>query len=334
VTEIMLTTLFLFLSIVTTDPVRPLTSKHAEPVLGLAVSPDRTQLASLSRDGTILIWDIKAQREMHRFTTSKLARTIAWPELRRLLTAGSLGVDVVDPATGKVQASHRVGQRSDAAAISPDGRFAAVANTHFTGMLIDTTTGKSIKPYPAPSESTYAMDISSDSGLLALAGRSPDPDAITLLETKTFTAVLQWQTRLKDAVGLRFAPNNQLLASTGDSDVVNLWHVADGTLAYTLPLAQPRAATLGFSPDSRCLVACSGVPAFQLAPHHYGYIPPDSARHDKGTPTLQCWDLTTRKQTWRSPTLASWATSILFLDDRRFVTGHYDGTLRFWDVSR
>lgn len=314
------------------DPVRPLEGRHPQAVLGLAVSPSGGQMASLSRDGTILIWDLKSQRPLARHSVSKLALTIIWPQPDRLVTVGAMAFEVLDTNTGKISVKHTIGKRSDAGAISLDGRFAAVGNTHFTGRIMDAVTGKSLKPYPSTVEWSYAMDVSADNSLLAIGGCSPDDDSISLYETKGFTSQRHWQTKLKGAVGLRFSPNSKLIACSGLGDVAKVWKIEDGSLLHSFSVAHTHAPTLGFSSDSRLLVVCSGVPSFQLYPHHYDYAPPEDAKNDKPTPILQCWNLATKEEIWRSEMFSSWATSLRFVNNRSFITGHYDGTVRFWEL--
>lgn len=314
------------------DPVRPAHAQHPTAVKSLTLSPDLSQLASLSRDGTILIWDIKTRKELRRFASSNLALCLAWLQPSQLVALGAITLDSFDPATGKLLARHKVGQRSDCAALASDGRFAAVANTHFAGKLLDPATGNEIKPFPAPSEWTYAMDASPDSRLLALAGNNPDSDGIAILETSRFTNLREWPTRQKHSVALRFSPDGKLLASAGAPNVVKLWNTADGSQAGSLQLAHTHAASLAFSPDGSMLLVCSGVPPHQLLPHHFDYPLPDDARNVKTTPQLQCFSLKNNEELWHSPTLPAWASAIHFINNTRFVTGHYDGTIQFWDL--
>lgn len=317
------------------DPVRPWSSKHPDAVLGLALSPDNKQLASLSRDGQVLIWDVKTQKVIHDFTSPRLAVALAWPEASTLYSIGSMGLANIQPTAGKILTLKRIERRIDAGVISPDGRFAAVGNTHFVGQLLNASSGERLMPYPAPTEWSYAMAVSPDSKLLAIGGCNPGPDAITLLETKGFTTVRGWPTKLKDAFGLRFAPNGKLLASVGDSDVVKLWNVADGSLAQSFPLAQHGAVAVAFSPDNKYLVVCSGVPVKQLSPNHFDINHNDNSKTSKPIASyLQLWSLETNKVIWRSDALTTWATSVTFLPTGQFVTGNQDGTVRFWIMPK
>ncbi len=325
--------LSLLLPLSPADPVRPLPIRHPEAVVGLALCPDRAQFASLSRDGLVILWDIKTRKDLNSFSSPRSAVAIQWLQPRKLVTAGSMGLATLDPVAGKVLSLNTINQRTDAGAISPDGRFAAVGNTHFVGQLLSVETGNSLKPYPAPAEWTYAMDISADSTLLAIGGRNPDPDAITLLETKEFTTIRQWPIKLKDAFGLRFSPNHQYLASVGDGDVVKLWNVADGSLAQSYPLAQPGAIAVCFSPDGKRLAVSSGVPVQRLAPSHFDINPQEQANAIKPTASfVQVWNLVTNKEVWRSEALTTWATSLMLLPNGCLVAGSQDGSVRFWTL--
>jgi len=311
------------------DPVG--SSKHPQAVVGLAVSPAGDQLASLSPDGVVLIWDLKTSHELRRWNVSRLAVTIAWPQSDRLIAVGAIAVDVLDPTTGKSVLRHEVGQRTDAAAVSPDGRFVAAANTHFVGRLIDVATGKPLCPFPAPEESTYAMAVSPDSALLALTSRNPDPETITLLETRTFSSVRHWPTGLTDAVGLCFSPDGQLLASAGEGNEIKLWALTGGDAKRIFTMALPGAVALDFSRNSRRLAVGCGVPVPPLRPNSYAQSLTETISRVQSRPLIQCFDVATGKEVWSSPTLKSWVTSIRFLPDGRLVTGHNDGTVRFWD---
>lgn len=315
------------------DPVRGPSAKHPEAVRALALSPDRGRVTSLSGDGQVIVWDVKTQKDVFAFPSVRSAVAMCWLQPGKLITVGAGGLANIDPVAGKVLTLKKIERRTDAGAISPDGRFAVVGNTHFNGALLDVETGNSLKPYPAPAEWSYAMDVSADSSLLAIGGRNPDPDAITLLETKNFTMLRQWPTQLKDAFGLRFAPNGKLLAGVGDSNVVKVWNVADGSLVQSFSLAQPGGVAVCFSPDSKYVAVCCGVPVQQLAPSHSDSSPQQpSPSSKKATSYVQVWNLETKQEVWRSPALTTWGTSIVFAENHRLVTGHQDGTVRFWAV--
>jgi WD40 repeat protein len=330
---LLLLTLWLFLTPV--DPVQPHPPKHREAVMGLSLSPDGKQVASLSRDGLLYLWDVKAQTAVQEIVTPRLAVALRWLQPGKLITVGSMSLANIDPRAGKVLTMKRIDQRSEAGAITPDGRFAAVGNTHFVGRLLNVETGEAIKPYPAPSEWSYAMDITADSSLLAIGGRNPGPDTITLVETKDFTTVRHWPTHLKNAFGLRFAPDGKSLVSVGDDEEVKVWNGADGSLAQSFPLSQPGAFAACFSPDSKYLAVCCGVPVKQLAPSHFELHPNGTTPSDrvKGS-FVQVWNLKTKQEVWRSEPLTTWATSILFIANDRIVTGHYDGRVQFWVIPK
>ncbi|HWB04048.1 MAG TPA: hypothetical protein VG796_13555 [Verrucomicrobiales bacterium] len=321
--------LALLLTLVSAVAAEPLPPKHPEAVVAIALSPDRTQAASLSRDGLIIIRDCKTGKEVRGFSSPRLAVSMRWLQQGKLITAGASGLAHIDPDSGKVLTLQPYNKRADTGAISPDGRFAAVANTHFTGHLFDIETGAALKPYPAPAESSFAMDISNDGKLLAIGGRGPDPDTLTFIETKGFTTVRQWPAALPAAFALCFSPDGKFLASAGDSEVLKVWKVDNGSLVRTLTLARPGALAVGFSPDGQSLAVCSGVPVKQLGP---GHLTLTSGTPPSPVSSLQVWNLTSWKETWHSDTFSVWATCLLWLDAAHLCSGHADGTVRFWNT--
>jgi WD40 repeat protein len=105
---------------------------HTESVNRVAFDQDGKLLASVSRDGTARIWDVKAKKELHKLalknTTHKEAVDVTFsPDGKLVATADNTEVKLWDAATGKeVRTLETKLKGPSCVAFSPDGKHIAV----------------------------------------------------------------------------------------------------------------------------------------------------------------------------------------------------------------
>jgi hypothetical protein len=83
----------------TNDPTPVRLEGHSDLVTGLAASPDGSQLASTSNDGTLAVWEVGTGRVSWRFPLPTRARSVIWhPSGEPIVITTSGQVYQIDPA--------------------------------------------------------------------------------------------------------------------------------------------------------------------------------------------------------------------------------------------
>src|SRR5262249_23707047 len=121
------------------------------PIMGLAVSPDGTRLATASDEGSIKIWDAATRKEVRTIpisiTSSNMLRLPGFrPDGKRLVApTGDHLARVWDVSSGQEVLTLR-GHADEvtAAAFSPDGTRIATTSWDKTAKLWDAATGKEL----------------------------------------------------------------------------------------------------------------------------------------------------------------------------------------------
>ncbi|MCX5793521.1 MAG: phospholipid carrier-dependent glycosyltransferase [Elusimicrobia bacterium] len=140
--------------------------------------------------------------------------------------------------------------RLNAVAVSPDGRWAAVAGTG----------GVSVRALPglAPLREldggldVYAAAVSPDGKYLAAGGLDR---TVRLWRTGDWTLYRTLKGNKWSVRSLAFSPDGTRLASGGADGTVRLWNAADGKPLWAQPAHAGAVNALAFSPDGRLLVS-------------------------------------------------------------------------------
>ncbi len=191
---------------------------HRSPFNQLALSPDGRLIAGANWDSLVLVWDAQTGRELHRF----------------------LG------HTNSV----------NALAFSPDGKHIASVGpgrTLDSGELRvwDVARGVHLYQQQFTGGVATAAAYSPDSGLLAVGMSTRQ---IHLLKPLTGEAIRVLDDQQGGGMALSFSPDSHRLASTGSSNVVNVWDVATGKLHSSF-LSRPGGSfrAVAYSPDGQRL---------------------------------------------------------------------------------
>ena len=203
---------------------------HAQPVFSLAFSPNNHLLASGSIDHTARLWDMST-----------------WTPKFTLNGHSAQVVDVAFTAEG--------------ATLETVGYDPAIR-------LWDTSNGQSTATQQKTSDGTDALHVSnlvvvfSADGETLAYGTDDGPN-IFLWDMKASTQKTI-QTNYSQSEGgyagpsaLAFSPDGKTLASTASDNTIQLWNVADGTLAATAagPQGAIYSAALAFSTDGKTLAS-------------------------------------------------------------------------------
>jgi RNA polymerase sigma factor (sigma-70 family) len=317
---------------------------HTEAVTRLAFAPDGRLLASMAKDHTARLWDVRTARLQHMLPTG-LSRFLAFtPDGRHLLLPPwGLGETVLrkwDVATGQTDGGFTLADTKEFMAssgsremrVTVDGRKVLLL-TFKNGrrgdecMLSgwDLASGKCLEHRRVPWAETSLL---TGDGQRVLAFDSPYR-SVRVLDLATAKALIAFAPeRRRDAdddgdCDLALSPDDRLMAArvryrrfssgTTTDGVLSLGEMATGRQLLHLPLAGP--ALFAFSADSRLLVvaladrvrlweAASGQEIGHL--HMPGAVAPDA-------PCAEALAL--------SP------------DGRTLATGHADSSILFWDAT-
>lgn len=197
---------------------------HTNWVNAVDWSPDGTQIASSSDDGTVQVWDAVTGREISNYRLGAYKRAVAWsPDGKRLAAGGSdCRVHVWDVAE-----QHEILQytgHSDliwALSWSPDGRY-IVSGGGYTGI------------------SGYKRDFT-----------------LHIWDTTTGKCILTYKGHLMEVQAIQWSPDGKYIASGGNNNAVQVWDPVTGRHIYTFTKHTHYVKTLEWSSDSRRLASGS-----------------------------------------------------------------------------
>jgi WD40 repeat protein len=306
---------------------------YSEPVRSLAFLPDSKRLVSLSRDGTVTLWDTATGRELHMFKgpSGKLLSFAFSPE-GKFAASGSDGktITVWDAVTGKV--SHTVQENSGgwvvALAFSPDGsRFASASSdlslesTTWDSWITlrDAATGTRLRRFYLSRQGPACSLAFSPDGKQLASGHydfdGRDIYTVNLWDAVTGKELLTLKGHVCVVRSVAFSPDGRSLASRSGDKTIKLWDTATGKVLLTLDGRPDVGRSVAFSPDGKSL-ASGG---------------------DGGA--VKVWDTATGKLLFTLDGRSKCVRSLAFSPDGKLLaagsdaSGSDDGTIRIWDVS-
>ena len=342
----------------------------AEGLTSVAFSPDGTQLAAASLDGTVRLWSVRAAIPVllgnfsgHRYQVERIAFS---PDGATLASASDDGtIDLWD--TRGVILGGNVNS-SDALEFSPDGKTLAVStglSGHFVIALYSLPVGKLAGLLPV--SGLAALAFSPDGKTLAVAPTNMRGDPVEVWNLATRRMTGQVTTGFTGRIqSIAFSPDGTLLATSADNDgIVQVWSTArltrvaafSDTQQSPFPPQFGGVFMLAFSPDGRLLAVVGtdglarvfSVPGFSLLdalqlPDSTSSLAfsPDGRElafgNSDGNVYLYSVPATythlNNQITYRGAFSASSKEifSVEFLSDDSLVAGGADSVVRFWNV--
>ncbi len=256
----------------------------ADGLTTMAFSPDGTQLASGSLDGTVRLWDVRNPQAPpfllgnfsgHRFNVEHVAYS---PDGATLASASDDGTIGLWDTRGMILGG--AANSSDALSFSPDGKTLAVSTStagHAIIAMYSMPAQKLVAQLPAAG--IAALSFSPDGKTLAVASANMPGDPVELWNVATHRMTGRFTTGLTTRINsIAFSPDGTLLAVSGLQDTtIQVWSAARLTRVAAFSDTQETTFPpqlgggvfmLAFSPDSRLLavVGIDGIIRFYSVP--------------------------------------------------------------------
>ncbi len=281
---------------------------HTTPLIGVAYSPDGKRLATIGKDGTVIVWGSTTGRELLNLP----------------------GATPLEDSYGP--------QRL---AFSPDGTLLASSDSNLVKVW-DSASGKALRTLTGHTAEVWAVAFSRDGKRLATGGVDA---AVQVWEVAT-GRLLRTLSGHTDAIELlTFSPDGIRLASASDDGTLKVWDSVAGGLIFEL--ASP-PISVAFSPDGtrlavgapagvRVLDSISGQDLLTIPAGTGAFVfSPDWARLvtiSEGT-EARVWDARTGQVlltlSGHTQRLADAAFSP---DGKHLATASFDQTARVWDIT-
>jgi WD40 repeat protein len=227
--------------------------------VGVAFAPDGNTLASVDRDGLVIVWDIAERGEQSRITVPKNAGAgtnclVYSPDGRVIATSHG----VYETSTGRQVADFNArNEWLNASAIyglafSADSTRLATANAHGRSVVLETATWSLIEKADLNPRQFISVSFAPD-GKQLVTGEDGGTVQLWSAEPLRPTAVLGKHTaRIKSVA---FSPDSTEVVSAGDDKTIALWNVANRSLVTRIGLHTSPVYAVAFSPDGQQLVS-------------------------------------------------------------------------------
>ncbi len=279
---------------------------HKDWVMGVAVSPDGSMIASAGADNKVRLWSLS--RGSLRQTMGAGSRTntsVAFSPSGNLVAAGSVDgrVRVWKTSNGRKQITLK-GHAHDvnAVAFSPNGRWLATGSKDQSIILWSTRNWNASYTLTGHTSEVLAVAFSPNGQLLATAGADK---SIKIWDMESFTLLATFTGHRRKILSLAFSPNGKYIVSGGAGDGVRIWSVQRGRVIHRLD-ELPRAMSVQFSPNGKYVAAAGGGGQIVYWDAYNGRFVQRLSAHD------------------------GYVNAIAFSKDGRLVSGGRDKILKVW----
>jgi WD40 repeat protein/DNA-binding XRE family transcriptional regulator len=286
---------------------------HSAPVMDTVFSPDGTQIATGSMDGTARLWDATTGESLitlsgHTLPVTHLAFLAGGKNLATTSQDNTTRIWDISPAGNREVLTFVDPQVPgiESVTYSPDGRLLSTIASIYS-IVHDATTGEVISETPT-SFTSGSSTISPDGKYLAVY----NPDGSTRIKELTSGKELL---RLDNSLGIlppiAASPDGTRLAVAGQTGEVQIFDLATGSRQLTFPAHPGSILSINFSPDGTRLAtgAADG--------------------------TAQVWDVSTGEELLEIKGQVGGVSAVAFRppDGLQLATGSEDNTFKLWDAQ-
>jgi WD40 repeat protein len=220
-------------------------------VTSLTYAPDSSAIGLVGFNSTLQIYRLAQQRGQLIQGSTATAQPLAFLRSDQIVTVSDQGTLVV-LTTGDTQGRALNGLDGTPLAViaSRDGSLVVAGSSTGEIGLWDPSQSQPKQTLKSQLSVIYALSLSSDGSLLAVAGPPDDPQ----IEVWDLTTSRQLQTldgSVNGLTGIAFQPRGTLLAATDRGGSLRIWRAREGSLVRTIQAApeEQRFTGLAFSPD-------------------------------------------------------------------------------------
>jgi WD40 repeat protein len=312
-------------------------------VEALAFSPDGRTLASLYKNGTIVLWNVDTHQTSGSFAgggeigeLGMMSGFTFSPDGKFLVARANGGAPILwDIATGQSLEVERDLSRSDGMALSPDGKLLAYgkceelnAQSHcgqYEIILWDMTThqpvGQSLS-FPVGAPAPLGLLFSPDGKTLAaMSSGTTGSGRVELFDVTTGRSMISPLEGQAQFSGMAFGPDGNSMALGNTAGVIYIWDVKSQQASSQLAAESGLVMGLTFSPNGKTLAARILIPSTESIPYEKIALWDVDSLQPIGQP------LTSQVATGSAAGLISTAFSP---DGMTLASGTSDGSIIFW----
>ncbi|MCB8944991.1 MAG: protein kinase [Ardenticatenaceae bacterium] len=300
---------------------------HTESVEGAAYSPDGSQVATVSLDGTVKVWQVatgQLQQTLPYEGVEFVGNTLKFDEAGSRLALLAVGdnyetvnLHIWDAESGALLSQHEMPIPAEffRFELSPDWQWLAVGRDNGIPELWDVVTGERVLTLAGHEVTVDAVAFSADSSRLVTAdfgGQVQVWDVAALLAGEETQPELTFTTMQDFGPGRVFFSNDGLRLAFVFNTIVEIWDLAD--------TSQPQFRLKGHN----------------NAVHHLAFTADDALLATASADsTAKVWDLNSGEELF---TLSGHKATVFRLafspDGRTLTTASTDGTARIWNAAR
>ncbi len=236
---------------------------HTDEVWGAVFSPDGTQVATASADGTARIWDATTGKELLIVKSSGIVwHAMFSPDGKLLATAGQDGVAHIWDVRTRQKVLELVGHTADVFHIefSPDGSLLATVSPDGTAKVWDAKTGKVLLTLSQGDDAVpYWVAFRPDGSRIAVANtRGSNEGWVSIWDVVTGEMLVALPDQNAFVNSVSFSPDGGRILTTSDDQTIRVWDANNGENLQTFFGQTINVANAVYSPDGTRLASVIG----------------------------------------------------------------------------